>query len=99
MLQEVFLHRVSFPFSLVYMHCGRYASSRHWSHPQLPGAACHPQEPITQASRSLFYACTVAGMLAGGTGVTPMYQVLHAILKNPSDKAQVRDRDCVQGAP
>ncbi|KAF5827986.1 hypothetical protein DUNSADRAFT_18392 [Dunaliella salina] len=29
------------------------------------------------------------GMLAGGTGVTPMYQVLNAILKNPADKTQV----------
>eukprot|EP00983_Pelagomonas_calceolata_P022768 717011-Pelagomonas_calceolata.AAC.1 len=27
-------------------------------------------------------------MLAGGTGVTPMYQVLNAILKNPADKTQ-----------
>ncbi|KAJ9516208.1 hypothetical protein QJQ45_024640 [Haematococcus lacustris] len=29
------------------------------------------------------------GMLAGGTGITPMYQVLNAILKNPADKTQV----------
>ena len=28
-------------------------------------------------------------MLAGGTGVTPMYQVANAILKNPSDKTQI----------
>ncbi|DBA82345.1 hypothetical protein WJX79_011010 [Trebouxia sp. C0005] len=29
------------------------------------------------------------GMLAGGTGVTPMYQVANAILKNPDDKTQI----------
>ena len=28
-------------------------------------------------------------MLAGGTGVTPMYQVANAILKNPADKTQI----------
>lgn len=30
-----------------------------------------------------------AGMLAGGTGITPMYQVLNAILKNKKDKTKV----------
>ena len=30
-----------------------------------------------------------AGMLAGGTGVTPMYQVANAILKNPADKTEI----------
>lgn len=29
------------------------------------------------------------GMIAGGTGVTPMLQVVEAILKNPDDKTQV----------
>ncbi|DBA82997.1 hypothetical protein WJX77_007476 [Trebouxia sp. C0004] len=29
------------------------------------------------------------GMLAGGTGVTPMFQVANAILKNPADKTQI----------
>lgn len=29
------------------------------------------------------------GMVAGGSGITPMYQVLNAILKNPSDKTKV----------
>lgn len=28
-------------------------------------------------------------MLAGGTGVTPMYQVANAILKNPADKTKI----------
>jgi NAD(P)H-flavin reductase len=30
------------------------------------------------------------GMIAGGTGVTPMLQVLDAILSNPDDNTQVR---------
>ncbi|KAF2236040.1 NADH-cytochrome b5 reductase [Viridothelium virens] len=29
------------------------------------------------------------GMVAGGTGITPMYQVLRAIFKNPEDKTKV----------
>jgi len=29
------------------------------------------------------------GMIAGGTGITPMYQVLREILKHPDDKTQV----------
>lgn len=29
------------------------------------------------------------GMIAGGTGITPMYQILTAILKNPEDKTKV----------
>ena len=30
------------------------------------------------------------GMVAGGTGITPMYQMLLAILKNPRDRTEVR---------
>ncbi|GAM25523.1 hypothetical protein SAMD00019534_086980 [Acytostelium subglobosum LB1] len=29
------------------------------------------------------------GMLCGGTGITPMYQVIHAILRNPADKTKI----------
>jgi len=29
------------------------------------------------------------GMIAGGTGITPMLQVIHEILKNPEDKTQI----------
>ncbi|ORY06731.1 ferredoxin reductase-like protein [Basidiobolus meristosporus CBS 931.73] len=29
------------------------------------------------------------GMIAGGTGITPMYQIIKAILKNPKDKTQI----------
>jgi ferredoxin-NADP reductase len=30
-----------------------------------------------------------AGMIAGGTGITPMYQVAAAILKDPRDRTQL----------
>ncbi len=36
-------------------------------------------------------------MLAGGTGVTPMYQVLNAILKNTADKTKVGHNTADQG--
>ncbi|KAK9762346.1 NADH-cytochrome b5 reductase [Basidiobolus ranarum] len=29
------------------------------------------------------------GMIAGGTGITPMYQIIKAILKNPKDNTQI----------
>lgn len=31
---------------------------------------------------------TKLAMLAGGTGITPMYQVIKAVLSNPSDKTE-----------
>jgi len=34
--------------------------------------------------------CTHISMIAGGTGLTPCYQVLNAVLRNPRDKTQVR---------
>lgn len=33
---------------------------------------------------------THIGMIAGGTGITPMLQILHAIFENPSDKTVVK---------
>eukprot|EP00898_Chlorokybus_atmophyticus_P001750 jgi/Chlat1/2576/Chrsp175S02442 len=33
--------------------------------------------------------CTHIGMIAGGTGITPMYQVMQAILDDPLDKTQI----------
>ncbi|KAI9269838.1 hypothetical protein BY458DRAFT_510571 [Sporodiniella umbellata] len=33
--------------------------------------------------------CRAIGMIAGGTGITPMLQIIHAIVKNPADKTQV----------
>ncbi|KAI7905724.1 uncharacterized protein BX663DRAFT_500701 [Cokeromyces recurvatus] len=33
--------------------------------------------------------CRSIGMLAGGTGITPMLQIIHAIVRNPNDKTQV----------
>lgn len=33
--------------------------------------------------------CTAIGMIAGGTGITPMLQVIRAILEDPSDKTKI----------
>eukprot|EP00475_Leptophrys_vorax_P030192 TRINITY_DN4506_c0_g2_i1.p1 TRINITY_DN4506_c0_g2~~TRINITY_DN4506_c0_g2_i1.p1 ORF type:complete len:295 (+),score=30.04 TRINITY_DN4506_c0_g2_i1:188-1072(+) len=33
--------------------------------------------------------CRAIGMVAGGTGVTPMYQVSRAILENPADRTKI----------
>ncbi|CEI98759.1 Putative NADH-cytochrome b5 reductase 1 [Rhizopus microsporus] len=33
--------------------------------------------------------CREIGMIAGGTGITPMLQIIHAIVKNPADKTKV----------
>ncbi|KAG2198464.1 hypothetical protein INT47_004451 [Mucor saturninus] len=33
--------------------------------------------------------CRAIGMIAGGTGITPMLQIIHAICKNPADKTKV----------
>ncbi|KAG0256768.1 NADH-cytochrome b5 reductase [Mortierella polycephala] len=33
--------------------------------------------------------CRAIGMIAGGTGLTPMLQIIRAIVKNPNDKTQV----------
>lgn len=35
-------------------------------------------------------SCTHLGMMAGGTGITPMLQVLHAIFRNPHDTTCVK---------
>lgn len=34
--------------------------------------------------------CTHFGMVAGGTGITPMYQIINAIITNPEDKTEVQ---------
>lgn len=35
------------------------------------------------------HKASMIGLIAGGTGITPMLQIIRAILKNPSDKTQV----------
>merc|ERR1711871_378458 len=35
------------------------------------------------------HSCTKIGMMAGGTGLTPMLQVMNAILRDPNDKTQI----------
>ena len=46
--------------------------------PSSPAASLPPSFPLP-----------LAGMLAGGSGITPMYQVACAILNNPSDRTKV----------
>jgi cytochrome-b5 reductase len=38
---------------------------------------------------STFYKMKNIGMIAGGTGITPMLQIIRAILKNPNDKTKL----------
>ncbi|KAJ1993062.1 NADH-cytochrome b5 reductase [Dimargaris cristalligena] len=33
--------------------------------------------------------CSYIGMIAGGTGITPMLQIIHAIMKHPEDRTHV----------
>jgi cytochrome-b5 reductase len=33
--------------------------------------------------------CKYIGMIAGGTGITPMLQIVNAVLKNPNDVTRV----------
>lgn len=40
-------------------------------------------------SSSKEHTCKKVGMMAGGTGITPMLQVMAAILKDPSDPTQI----------
>ncbi|CAG8482950.1 2965_t:CDS:2 [Paraglomus brasilianum] len=40
----------------------------------------------TRVSRK---SCKKIGMIAGGSGITPIYQVIHAIIKNKDDNTQV----------
>ena len=35
------------------------------------------------------YSVTKLGLIAGGTGITPMLQIIRAVLKNPQDKTQL----------
>jgi len=49
---------------------------------EVKGAAI-PKIPITKNMKKNI------GMLAGGTGITPMYQVIREILKKPDDKTQI----------
>lgn len=44
---------------------------------------------ITQRREKNFYRKKKIGMVAGGTGITPMLQVIRAILKNPRDKTEM----------
>jgi cytochrome-b5 reductase len=39
--------------------------------------------------REKFHTCKKVGMMAGGTGITPMLQVIAAILKDPNDTTEI----------
>ena len=56
-------------------------------------AGCHAghnlHHAVCHSTRLTKYALWPTGMLAGGTGVTPMYQVANAILKNSADKTKI----------
>jgi hypothetical protein len=59
------------------------------AHAMAPACAqAAPRRLRTPLSRSPH----AAGMIAGGTGITPMYQVAAAILKDPSDRTEVPPR-------
>lgn len=47
------------------------------------------QFTIKQKREIISHKKNKIGMIAGGTGITPMLQVIRAILKNPSDKTQL----------
>ena len=54
-----------------------------------PGTAVEMKGPFTKFT----YAPNqwdAVGMIAGGSGITPMYQLIHEILSNPRDKTEVR---------
>ncbi|XP_010535871.1 PREDICTED: NADH-cytochrome b5 reductase-like protein [Tarenaya hassleriana] len=53
-----------------------------------PGDAVEVKGPIEKFKYSPNMKRHI-GMIAGGTGITPMLQVIEAILKNPEDKTQI----------
>uniref|UniRef100_A0A6N2L139 NADH-cytochrome b5 reductase n=1 Tax=Salix viminalis TaxID=40686 RepID=A0A6N2L139_SALVM len=52
---------------------------------QMPFSCCRPIEKLRYSPNMKKHI----GMIAGGTGITPMLQVIEAILKNPDDNTQV----------
>merc|ERR1719311_291384 len=53
-----------------------------WGHNEYKG---HGQFLVSKKPRT----CKKLGMMAGGTGITPMLQVMKAILRDPSDKTEM----------
>jgi len=44
---------------------------------------------ITKRGETTTYRKKKIGMIAGGTGITPMLQIINAVLKNPEDKTEL----------
>ncbi|KAL6331085.1 hypothetical protein AAG906_009513 [Vitis piasezkii] len=61
--------------------------SQHFSHLK-PGDIIEVKGPIEKLRYTPNMKKQI-GMIAGGTGITPMLQIIEAILKNPDDKTQV----------
>ena len=60
-----------------------------WFHKLVPGDTMEFRGPMT----TLHYepnAALCLGMIAGGTGITPMYQVIRTVLSTPEDTTQIR---------
>jgi len=60
-----------------------------WFHSLKPGDTMDFRGPVT----TLEYAPNIVrclGMVAGGTGITPMYQIIRTVLRNPEDRTQLR---------
>lgn len=47
------------------------------------------EDKLKRTNPPTFRQCNTIGMIAGGSGITPMLQVIHAILKNPADQTKV----------
>lgn len=47
------------------------------------------QFTITKRNQATNYKKRRIGMIAGGTGITPMMQVINAVLKNPLDRTEL----------
>jgi len=58
-------------------------------HRLVPGDTMDFRGPITTLNYTPNEA-TCLGMIAGGTGITPMYQIIRTVLHNPADKTQLR---------
>jgi cytochrome-b5 reductase len=49
----------------------------------------HPPKLQWKAKRLMRCRHDAVGLIAGGTGITPCYQLIKAIFKNPDDKTKV----------
>ena len=57
-------------------------------HMEYFGSGKFKVKPLGQKEQ--YRSCTAIGMMAGGTGITPMLQILHAIFRNPADTTTIK---------